>query len=232
LNADGLHAVLFDMDGLLVDSEPLWFDVECEVMARLGGSWHEADQEQLVGGSLDRSVGYMLAKAATPFPPAVVAGWITGGMARRLRAGGVPMMPGAAELLAEVSRAGVPHALVTSAEREIMDMVIEKTGVGFDATVCAADVSRGKPAPEPYLLAAKLLGADPGRCVALEDSVNGVASAEAAGCVTVAVPGVAAVRERPGRTVVTSLREISLARLRGLVPGSSGARSGDGNVRP
>ena len=98
--------------------------------------------------------------------------------------------PERAELLAEVAAAGIPHALVTSAEREIMDAVLRGIGVHFPATVCAADVTRGKPDPEPYLRAAALLAAEPRRCVALEDSPNGVASAHAAGCAVIAVPSV------------------------------------------
>ena len=90
---------------------------------------------------------------------------------------GVPLRPGARELLAEVAAASLPHALVTSSERGFMDAVLARTGLRFDVLVCADDVSMTKPDPEPYLLAAKLLGADPARCVALEDSPNGVASA-------------------------------------------------------
>jgi len=118
---------------------------------------------------------------------------------------GVPIRPGARELLAEVAAAGLPHALVTSSEREFMDAVLARTGLSFDALVCADDVSVTKPDPEPYLLAAKLLGADPARCVALEDSPNGVASAEAAGCRVIAVPSLVPIEPAPGRTVVRSL---------------------------
>jgi HAD superfamily hydrolase (TIGR01509 family) len=127
------------------------------------------------------------------------------------------MLPGAGELLAEVRAAGVPHALVTSSERPIMDAVLRQLGVGFIATVCADDVTRGKPDPEPYLRAASLLGADPRACVALEDSPNGVASAEAAGCRIIAVPSLVPIRARDGRTVAASLSEVNLALLRDLV---------------
>ena len=169
------------MDGLLVDSEPLWLEAETAVMARLGADWTTADQVQLLGGSLDRTVRYLLAKATKPAPPEVVAEWLMAGIAERVRDHGVPLQPGARELLAEVAAAGLPCALVTSSERRFMDAVLARTGLRFDALVCAEDVSVTKPDPEPYLLAAKLLGADPARCFALEDSPNGVASAEAAG---------------------------------------------------
>jgi beta-phosphoglucomutase-like phosphatase (HAD superfamily) len=225
----GLRAVLFDMDGLLVDSEPLWFEVETEVMARMGGDWSPADQQQLVGGSLKRSLGYMLARAARPLPEATVAQWLSRGITGLVRQRGVPMMPGARELLTEVRAAGLPCALVTSAQRDLMEAVLETIGVAFDGpvfdghvfdvTVCAADVRFGKPDPEPYLRAAGLLGVRPGDCVALEDSPNGVASAEAAGCPVIAVPNIAPVPARPGRVIAASLREVDLARLWAVAAG-------------
>ena len=205
------------MDGLIVDSEPLWFEVECSVMARLGGHWSEADQRALIGGSLPRTVSYLLARAAHPVHPEEVGRWLVEGMTSLLMSRALTMLPGAAELLAEVSAAGIPHALVTSSERPIMDAVLVKLGVSFPATVCADDVTRGKPDPEPYLRAASLVRADPRRCVALEDSPNGVAAAEAAGCRMVAVPSLLPILAQPGRIVATSLSQVDLAMLRGLV---------------
>jgi HAD superfamily hydrolase (TIGR01509 family) len=200
-------AVLFDMDGLLIDSEPLWLEAETAVMARLGAQWTEADQRQLLGGSLDRSVSYMLAKAARPVPPETLATWLMAGITERVRHD-VPLRPGARELLASVTRAGLPHALVTSAERTFMDAVLASTGLRFDVLVCADDVAATKPDPEPYLLAAKLIGVPPADCFALEDSPNGVASAEAAGCRVIAVPSVVPIGAAPGRTVVRSLLDL------------------------
>ena len=199
---------MFDMDGLLVDSEPLWLEAETAVMARLGADWTPADQVQLLGGSLDRTVRYLLAKAARPVPPELVGEWLMSDIAKRVRRAGVPVRPGARELLASVRRAGLPHALVTSSERGFMDAVLARTGLRFDVRVCADDVSMTEPDPEPYLLAAKLLGADPARCFTLEDSPNGVASAEAAGCRVIAVPSLVPIEPAPGRTVVRSLLEL------------------------
>jgi HAD superfamily hydrolase (TIGR01509 family) len=218
--AAGLQAVLFDMDGLLVNTEPLWFEVEHGVMARLGGHWTPADQKALVGGSLHRSVDYLLSRAqGRGASHGEVAEWLITGMAELLTTREVALMPGARDLLAEVRDAGLPAVLVTSSERVIMDAVLAglaQHDISFAATVCGADVSEPKPDPEPFKLAATVIGADPRRCVALEDSPNGVASALAAGCVTVAVPGVAAVQPRPGLTIVGSLAEVSLALLRDL----------------
>jgi HAD superfamily hydrolase (TIGR01509 family) len=218
----GLRAVLFDMDGLLVDSEPLWFEAERSVMARMGATWAETDQEQLIGGSLGNSVAYMRARAATPAEPEQVGRWLLDTMAALMTERGVPLMPGAAELLAEIAAAGIPRALVTSAQRQIMDAVIASTGLAFGVTVCAEDVSRGKPDAEPYLQAAALLGEPPGGCVALEDSPRGIASAQAAGCPVIAVPSVLSAAPtagpgRPGPTVVASLREVDLDCLRRVV---------------
>ncbi len=212
-----LQAVLFDMDGLLVDSEPLWFEVESHVMARLGGQWSEADQEALIGGSLPRTVSYLLARAARPASPDDVGRWLVEGMIALLGTRELRVLPGARELLAEVASAGIPYALVTSSEREIMDVVIARIGVSFCVTVCAEDVRRSKPDPEPYLLAAMRLRADPRQCVVLEDSPNGVAAAEAAGCRLVVVPSMMPIPARPGRVIATSLSQVDLARLRDLV---------------
>ncbi len=230
---------MFDMDGLLVDTEPLWFEVETEIMARLGGAWSHADQAQLVGTSLAKSVGYMLARAEKPTPPATIGRWMVDGMVDRIAERGVTMLPGAAELVDEVAAEGLPCALVTSSERTVMDAVLAQVGPAtsaFDVTVCAADVSRTKPDPEPYLLATALLGADPARCVVLEDAPNGVAAAQAAGCLVVMVPSVAAVpradRDASARGVartghnplmVSSLRDVSVAWLRERVAARGGS---------
>ena len=204
------------MDGLLVDTEPLWFETEADVMARLGAPWGPEDQQQLLGGSMERTVGYLLARATRPAPPADVARWMMDGMLRRAAQGRVVVRPGARELLAEVAAAGVPYALVTGSQRPFTEAVLASTGFRFPVTVTADDVTRTKPDPEPYLLAAKLLDADPGQCVALEDSPNGIASATGAGCRVVAVPSLLPIPPAAGRLVVPSLREVTLDTLRAL----------------
>lgn len=223
----GLRAVLFDMDGLLVDSEPLWFEAECAVMATMGGPWSRADQVALTGGSLEYSAGYMAARALRPAKPALIGKWLLDSVALLIAERGVPLMAGAAELLAELAAAGVPMALVTSARRRIMDAVIASTGLDFGVTVCAEDVSRGKPDPEPYLRAAAALGQPPAGCVALEDSPRGIAAARAAGCPVIAVPSVPLPAElgtaQPGLAIAASLREVDLARIRQLVAVSTAA---------
>ncbi|MBO0806586.1 MAG: HAD family phosphatase, partial [Nocardiopsaceae bacterium] len=172
---DQLAGVLFDMDGLLVDTEPLWLETETEVMDRLGASWTAADQHALLGGSMDRAVEYLLGKATRPAPPETVARWMLEGVLARARAGRVVPCPGARELVTEVAASGMPYALVTSSQRPFAEAVLAAAGLPFPVTVCFEDVRATKPAPDPYLLAARLLGAGPERCVALEDSPNGVA---------------------------------------------------------
>ncbi|GII82011.1 phosphoglycolate phosphatase [Sphaerisporangium siamense] len=211
-----MDAVFFDMDGLLVDTEKLWFQVESDVMRRLGAAWTQADQENLVGGSMPATVAYMLRVAGSDRDPAEIEAWMLDGVLALL-AEGFDVMPGALELLGEIRAAGVPTGLVTSSARLMADAVLN--GVGrehFDIVVTGDDVRNFKPAPEPYLLAAERVGVPPARCVALEDSPNGVAAATAAGCAVVAVPSVVPVPPAPRRLVVESLKQVDVAALRAL----------------
>jgi HAD superfamily hydrolase (TIGR01509 family) len=216
--ASGLRAVLFDMDGLVVDTAPLWFEPAAADMARLGAPWTKQDQERLLGGSMKNTVSYLLARAKSKATPEQLADWMTSGMLSRAAAGRIEVRPGARELITAVADAGIPYALVTSSDRPFAEAVLAGINVTFPVTVTAAEVTQTKPAPDPYLLAAKLLEADPAQCVALEDSPNGVASATAAGCQVIAVPSLLPIPPAPGRLVVPSLSDLSLATLRGLVP--------------
>ncbi|MGW3350609.1 HAD family hydrolase [Nonomuraea rubra] len=213
-----MQAVFFDMDGLLVDSERVWLRIETEVMARLGAEWTPEHQVHLVGGSMERTVDYMLAVSGAAVPPETVREWMVTGMVSRLTAG-VHVMPGASELLDALRAEGVPVGLVTSSLKEIADAVLKSVGRDrFDVVVTADDVTRTKPDPEPYLTAARLLGVQPVRCVVLEDSPNGVAAATAAGCAVVAVPSLLPIEPAAGRLVVPSLTEVGVADLRDLLP--------------
>ncbi|NUO97151.1 MAG: HAD family phosphatase [Nonomuraea sp.] len=213
-----MEAVFFDMDGLLVDSEKVWLEIETGVMARLGAEWSPAHQAHLVGGSMERTLDYMLGVSGADVAPETVQEWMVTGMVQRLSQG-VTVMPGAAELLDALRDEGVPVGLVTSSMREIAEAVLKGFGRDrFDVVVTAADVERTKPDPEPYLKAAGLLGVEPVRCVVLEDSPNGVAAATAAGCAVVAVPNVLPVEPAPGRLVVSSLADVGVADLRALIP--------------
>ncbi len=213
-----LAAVTFDMDGLLVDSEPLWFLAESAVMARLGADWGPADQHALVGGSLEASVDYLIARAPEPAEPAVVRRWLIETMVDLVRTRPLTVLPGTANLVSEVQAAALPYALVTSSVPAVVDAVLGRLDVRFDVIISGADVTHAKPDPEGYRLAAAKLGVDPWRCIALEDSPNGVVAAEAAGFRVVAVPSIVPVPARPGRVVLGTLAGVTLAEL--------GARTG------
>ena len=208
-------ALLFDMDGLLVDTEGTWFAVETELMAGLGAPWGEEHQAALVGGPLEKSVQYMLDHADRPdVSPDQLAQALLEGMVRHLRAGPVNWQPGAERLLAQAADAGLPCALVSSSLRPVVDAVLAAIGTEhFAVTVSGDDVAQTKPNPDPYLLAAELLGVDPVRCVALEDSETGASSAVAAGCFTVVVPSLVPVPPEIGDHMVASLTELDLAHL-------------------
>jgi HAD superfamily hydrolase (TIGR01509 family) len=219
-------AVLFDMDGLLVDSEPLWLEAETAVMARLGSTWTEEDQAQLVGGSLTRTIDVLLARAPRPVPRELVGEWLMSDITERVRRAGVPLRPGARELLADVTASGLPRALVTSSQRGFMQAVLASTGMTFDVLVSGQDVAATKPDPEPCLLAAALIGVPPGECVALEDSPNGVASARAAGCRVIAVPSLLPIPPASGLLVVPTLLDVAAG------PGQLVVRAADPQSRP
>jgi HAD superfamily hydrolase (TIGR01509 family) len=210
-------AVLLDMDGLLVATEHVWFEVESAMVSGLGGSWGAADQALLVGGPLERTVEHMLATLPRNGSTPDAAGLRTrllDGMVARLRRGPVEWMPGAQRLLAEIAAADVPRALVSSSRRPVVDAVLDAIGRELlPVTVSGDDVQRTKPHPDPYLLAARLLGVDPGACVALEDSATGATSARAAGCLTIVVPGIAGVADGVADHRVGSLELLDLARL-------------------
>jgi HAD superfamily hydrolase (TIGR01509 family) len=212
-------ALLFDMDGLLVDTEGTWFAVETEVMAGLGAPWGPQHQEALVGGPLEKSAQYMLDVAGRPdVARADIERELLAGMVRHIRSGPVGWMPGAERLLVEAAVAGLPRALVSSSLRVVVDAVLDAIGrEHFDVTVSGDDVERTKPFPDPYLLAARSLGVAPGACVAFEDSETGATSARAAGCVTVVVPSLAPVPEGVAHHRFGSLTELHLAALADLM---------------
>lgn len=216
-----LRAVLWDMDGLLVDTEPVWTVAEEELAAELGGVWSAQLKASIVGTRLDVAVPTILEHYGHPTGPEDVArasAWLLARMVELFEAQPV-VHAGVHDLLAELRSAAVPVALVSSSYRVLVEAVL-RHGLGpFDVTVAGDEVLHGKPHPEPYLRAAALLGVDPSECVVVEDSVAGVLAGEAADCAVLAVPSVPGVTVLPAaRTVVrSSLAEVSLADLRALV---------------
>lgn len=219
----GLAAVLWDLDGTLVDSEKVWQVTLDGTAEWLGGVVSVPTRLAMVGRDVDTSVGLLLAdvrsQGARPAVdvPAVRAHLLARTLA--LFGNGLEWQPGARELLGAVRAAGLPAALVTSTVRMLADVALAATPglAGFDAVVCGDEVSCVKPAAEPYRRAAELLGVDPVGCVAVEDSPTGVASAEAAGCCVLAVPSEVPIRPRPGRAVLPSLVGVTVADLAELV---------------
>jgi HAD superfamily hydrolase (TIGR01509 family) len=209
-------AVFFDMDGLLIDSEPTWFQAEVDLLSQLGFELGPEHYPQVLGKPIEVSTAYLLELCGQPISAAAFEDGIELAMMERLR-DGVPMMPGAKQLLVELEAAGMPIALVSASSRRIVDACLPAIGPDhFRFTVSGDDVARGKPNPDPYLAAAARMGVDPAECVVLEDSPTGAAAGEAAGCRVIAVPHAAPVPERERVTVVRSLETVNLAVIRGL----------------
>ena len=189
MNSQRPAAVLFDMDGTLVDSEKVWGIALHELAAWAGGTLSEKARQAMVGGSMATSMRIFredLGQPDRPEEPDVK--WLTTRVFNLFREGLV-WRPGAAELLRAVKIAGMPTALVTSTGRTLVEAALDTLGrENFDVVVCGDEVSMPKPDPEPYRTAAKLLGVPIEQCVAIEDSPTGVASALASGAVVLAVP--------------------------------------------
>jgi beta-phosphoglucomutase-like phosphatase (HAD superfamily) len=211
-------AVLFDMDGTLVDSEPVWDDALQELARWLGGELSAAARVATVGTNVDVSVGIVHADVGRPdADPLVSAERVYAGALAGFAAGLV-WRPGARELVETVRTAGIRTALVTNTQRALVRVafgpVVDEL---FDVSVCGDEVWQPKPHPEPYATAAALLGVDPADTVAVEDSPTGAASAEAAGCAVLVVPVELPVPASPRRTFAASLTEVGVADLAELV---------------
>jgi HAD superfamily hydrolase (TIGR01509 family) len=186
-------AVLWDMDGTLVDTEPYWIETEFELAERFGGTWSQEHALTLVGNDLLESGRYILRHMFTPDAPGaaltpeeIVELLLDGVVARVEQA--VPWRPGARELLAALVEQGVPCALVTMSYQRFVAPILAQLPAGTFAEIVTGDrVSQGKPHPEPYLKAAAGLGVPPEQCVAIEDSNTGATSAAAAGCTVLVV---------------------------------------------
>ncbi|GAP49477.1 HAD family hydrolase [Streptomyces azureus] len=212
-----LQAVLLDMDGTLVDTEGFWWDVEVEVFASLGHVLDESWRHVVVGGPMTRSAGFLIEVTGADITLEELTVLLNDGFEERIGRA-LPLMPGAGRLLAELYEYEIPTALVSASHRRIIDRVLTSLGAHhFALTVAGDEVPRTKPHPDPYLAAAAGLGADPTRCAVIEDTATGVAAAEAAGCQVVAVPSVAPIAPALRRTVVTSLEEVDLTFLHGLM---------------
>jgi HAD superfamily hydrolase (TIGR01509 family) len=201
------------MDGTLVDTEPYWIEEETLLVTEYGGTWTEEDAHTLVGNELITSANYIRDVGGVPLPAEEIIDRLLERVIVRVQQH-MPWRPGARELLAELNQQGVPCALVTMSYQSLAQAVIATLPAGSFLTVVAGDdVVNGKPHPEPYLTAAARLGIAPEQCVAIEDSLTGVTSAEAARVPELAVEHLVPIPPGPGRTVVTTLKGWTAADL-------------------
>lgn len=212
-------AVLWDMDGTLVDTEPYWIRAEHELIAAHGGVWTDDMAHQLVGNALDVSAQLIIDATGIELSVEEIVRGLLDRVIEQVERE-VPWRPGAMQLLADLTDLGVPNVLVTMSWRNLADAVLRELPGGSFAGVVTGDVVEyGKPHPEPYLKAAALVGAAPESCIAIEDSPTGVRSATAAGVPTIAVPHVVPVPALPGSVHVETLEGLRAAELMGVVAG-------------
>lgn len=214
-------AVLWDFDGTLVDTEPIWIRHEHALTEELGGRWTEALAKANIGNSLI-GTGRSIRETAgrDDLTDEEVTDLLVARVLADLRTSELEWRPGVTDLLAELTAAGVPCALVSASFREMLTTVLERMEANpFQVVVAGDEVTRGKPHPEPYLAACAQLGVRPEDCLVIEDSLNGAASGNAAGCVVVVVPNVVTPPPAERRVLLDTLDGVGLADLRELMAG-------------
>ena len=181
-------AVLWDMDGTIVDSEPYWMRAETELVESFGGVWTHDDGMLLVGSGLWGSASILQGRGVELDTEAIVQ-TLTGRVQELLQEFGAPWRPGALDMITALKEAGIPMALVTSSVERMASQIADLVGfTAFDIIIAGDMVERSKPHPEAYLSAAALLGVEAERCMAVEDSIPGIAAAVASGAVVLGVP--------------------------------------------
>jgi HAD superfamily hydrolase (TIGR01509 family) len=209
-----IAAVIFDLDGVLLDSEAAWVKVKREFTEESGGHWKESAQWDMLGMSSIEWSRYMHDELGVPVPPEQISSDVADRLVQQYRER-LPLLPGAVDAVRSLARHW-PLALATSSNRNVIDLVLEKAGLAdaFAATVSSEEVERGKPAPDVYLEAAKRLGVEPRACVAIEDSTSGIRSAHAAAMAVVAVPN----QDFPPEPEALALASLVLDSLEELSP--------------
>lgn len=212
-------AVMWDFDGTLVDTEPIWWRAEYQLMDELGGDWNDELAHELVGCDLLTGARVMLNRAGrTDVTPEDAVHKIVAKVNAALIEGEYTWQPGAKELLAECREVGMPCALVSASWRPILDTVLGHLGEHpFSVIVAGDDVTYGKPHPEPYLSAAAQLGVQVEDCLVMEDSITGATSGNASGAVVGVIPNIVSVPPADRRFHLDSLAGVDLARLRELM---------------
>ena len=207
------EAVFFDMDGLMVDSEPEWFQSEVEVTSPFGYTWLEVDQIACLGGPLSKVGQYMFDKCGRQRSPEYFTQALIDTQVARMR-GNTPTMPGAMELVRELQSHGIKTALVSASPRNIVDAVLDNVGHDlFPFSISADDVQNTKPDPEGYLKAASMSGSEITNCLVFEDSLTGMNAAIASGAYLIGVPHLVTIEESERVRVIKSLEQISYAKL-------------------
>ena len=209
-----IAAVVFDLDGVLLDSEAAWVRVKKEFTEETGGHWKEEAQWDMLGMSSIEWSRYMHDELGVPLPPEQISSAVADRLAQQYRER-LPLLPGAVEAVRSLARHW-PLGLATSSNRNVIDLVLEKAGLAdaFAATVSSEEVERGKPAPDVYLETARRLRVEPAECVAIEDSTNGIRSAHAAEMAVIAVPN----RDFPPDPDALGLADLTLDSLDQLSP--------------
>ena len=223
-SADLIEAVIFDMDGVIVDSEIWWDEVRSAFAAEHDRTWTGADQAAVMGANSAGWARIMRDRLELAMPQADIQRAIVDGVAGRFRRDGAPLIDGAIESVRRIA-ARLPVAIASSSHRDVIDQALVATGLGdvFTVVVSSDDVAHGKPAPDVYLEAARRLGVPPAACLVVEDSYNGVRAGKEAGMFVVLVPN-HSVPPAPG---TADAADLVLDRLADLDPGTIEPRVAD-----
>jgi HAD superfamily hydrolase (TIGR01509 family) len=209
-----IEAVVFDLDGVLLDSEQVWDEVREELVKERGGRWHDRAQTEMMGMSSIEWSRYMHDELGVPDPPREISADVVRRLEEVYRKR-LPLIDGAHEAVERLA-ARWPLGLASSSNREVIDLVLDLSGLArfFRVTVSSEEVPRGKPEPDVYLEAARGLGVPPERCAAVEDSHNGIRSAKAAGMRVIAIPN----QHYPPGEQALALADVTLSSLAELTP--------------
>lgn len=208
-----MSAILFDMDGTIINSEPLWLQAEIQVMAELGCHWDEQDQINCLGGPMERTEKYMQEKSGNVKPYGYFGQRLNEVMKLKF-VKDLELIPNALELITKSKEAGLKTALVTASGRELMNSALTRfPESSFDIAISRDDVANSKPHPEPYLMAAEKLKVKITECLVLEDSMTGVRAGLDSGAQVVAISHIIPIANEKNLRVISNLSEITFKQL-------------------